>query len=238
MRTRAIARATARRILVVLLLAGYGLPSLAAAQCPEPSAEQRAMADEINFARMQPGQYADIIERYFEDMGENGLYRDARGRWIRTEEGRTAVDEAVAFLRVAAPVPALALDRCLSQAAGDHVADTGPSGQIGHVGSDGSKPSQRASRRVGEKVHCGENISYGMSTPQEHVIGLIVDDGVSSRGHRDNLFTPGYRSLGVAAGAHRDYGSMAVQMFCHEDLSARSRGQAAATHADTAAGAE
>lgn len=221
MRTRAIARASTRRTLVVLLLASCGQPSLAAAQCPEPSAEQRAMADEINQARMQPATYADIIERHFAGMNEDGLYLNKAGRWVQTNEGQAAVDEAVAFLRKAAPMPALPLDRCLSQAANDHVADTGPSGNIGHVGTDGGRPSDRASRRMGERMYCGENISYGRNTPREHIIALLVDDGVASRGHRDNLFAPRYRSLGVGIGPHERYGTMTVHVLCLEDLSSR-----------------
>lgn len=36
-------------------------------------------------------------------------------------------------------------------------------------------------------VH-GENIAYGKETGKEAIIDLIVDDGVSKRGHRKNVF--------------------------------------------------
>lgn len=218
MKIPTVGLSTTRSKLCLLLLAGCGLPAQAAAQCAEPSVEQRAMADEINLARTQPAIYADIIARHFTGMREDGLYQEPTGRWVKTREGQAAVDEAVAYLRAAAPMPALPLHACLSQAADDHIADAVRSRRGGHIGSDGSRPSERASRRVGVRVHCGENISYGRRTAQEHMIALIVDDGVASRGHRDNLFAPRYRSLGVGVGERTSQGYMTVHMLCMETL--------------------
>jgi uncharacterized protein YkwD len=37
---------------------------------------------------------------------------------------------------------------------------------------------------------------------------LIVDDGVPNRGHRENIFNPDFRCLGVFTGHHKDFETM------------------------------
>lgn len=178
--------------------------------------EQQAMLTEINLARANPGYYAEIIERYFSDLDEHRIYvRD--GQQILMQEGRPAVDEAIAFLRKVRPRAALRMNSCLSLAAQDHVVASGARGLTGHVGADGSNPSERAARRVGHQAYCGENISYGAMTAREHVIALLVDDGVASRGHRANLFNQTYHSLGIGIGAHAVYQQMTVHLLCIDE---------------------
>jgi uncharacterized protein YkwD len=40
-----------------------------------------------------------------------------------------------------------------------------------------------------------------------------VDDGVSDRGHRDNLLDPRWTVAGVACGPHREYEQMCVMDY-------------------------
>lgn len=192
------------------------------AACTQPIdrlALQRQMADELNLARTNPEAYALIIEQHFRTLGSNRIHR-REGRTVRMIEGRPAVNEAIRFLRSTKPLPALSLNSCLSQSAQDHVSGTGPSGQTGHRGRDGSDPSERATRRLGYRAYCGENISYGRDSAREHVIALIVDDGVRSRGHRLNVFNGSYRSIGIGVGSHARYRSMTVHVLCTNDLPA------------------
>lgn len=204
----------------VLVVATAAAQVTSGVGCTQPSkrlAEQRRMADEVNLARSSPMAYANIIELYYRTLGNNRLYR-REGRTQRMIEGRSAVEEAVTFLRSTKPLPALKLNSCLSQSAQDHVNDTGPSGQTGHRGRDGSDPSERATRRLGYRAYCGENISYGRNSAREHVIALIVDDGVKSRGHRVNIFRESYRSIGIGIGSHAQYRNMTVHALCTDDL--------------------
>ena len=94
--------------------------------------------------------------------------------------------------------------------AADHVRDQGPSGATGHTGSDGSTMSARIERHGQWGGGISENIDYGSADAREVVISLVVDDGVSSRGHRRNLLDPAIRFAGAACGPHQRYRTMCV----------------------------
>lgn len=81
----------------------------------------------------------------------------------------------------------------------------GPSGATGHTGLDGSSPFDRIARYTTMEVTAGENIDYGDKEPIEVIIALAIDDGVSTRGHRTNLFNPGYAKVGIFTGSHKVY---------------------------------
>jgi hypothetical protein len=104
----------------------------------------------------------------------------------------------------------------LSQAAKDHVTDTGPKSIIGHTGSNGSSMSDRINRYGTWKSGASENISYGYNTAREIVIQLLIDDGVEGRGHRKNIMDSNSRYVGVAVGTHARYRYMCVQDFAND----------------------
>jgi len=170
------------------------------------------VVEEMNLARTEPGRYAQFLEerrryyrgRRFERPGEVAII---------TNEGVSAVDEAIEFLRRVKPVGALRPSRGMSRAAADHVRDQGPSGSTGHQGNDGSRMSHRVKRYGRWSGKLGENVSYGRSDARDVVVQLIVDDGIRSRGHRRNMFDPEFRVLGVGCGQHAGYRTMCVMTF-------------------------
>ena len=52
----------------------------------------------------------------------------------------------------------------------------------------------------------GENIDYGVKSPQEVMLALLIDDGVASRGHRTLIFKEGIKTMGSATSSHPKYG--------------------------------
>lgn len=188
---------------------------LAAEPAPPPAPDRaiaRELVAEVNLARTDPRGYARKLR------AERALYQ---GRLIRrpgsptdilTREGRPAVDEAIAALERQRPMPALTYDPLLSAAARDHVSDQGPRGAVGHTGSDGSDISRRFVRH-GASPYGGENIAYGADTAEGQVIQLLIDDGVPDRGHRKNIFHPGFKRIGAACGPHAVWGYMCVTDF-------------------------
>ena len=119
-----------------------------------------------------------------------------------------AIDEAVDFLAHQAPLPPLKGDGRLAEAAFEHAAGQGPTGELGH-GAPGSLGHRMQGRGLWAGM-CGETISYGQATPRDVVRQLIVDFGVADRGHRQLIFSQGFEIAGVACGPHKAYGSMCV----------------------------
>lgn len=181
------------------------------AQDPDDRVVAREVERQINLARTDPRAYAHRLRAHRAHY-EGRVFRDPRAISIETQEGVAAVDEAIAFLERQTPLPPLADNAILRLAAADHVEDQGPFGAVGHEGSDGSSFVDRIVRHGGP-ASGGENISYGGDSGEAVVIQLIVDDGVPNRGHRTNIFRPGYVSQGAACGRHRAYRYMCVIDF-------------------------
>ncbi|MBS4060441.1 MAG: CAP domain-containing protein, partial [Bacteroidetes bacterium] len=105
-------------------------------------------------------------------------------------------------------------DESLSRAASDHVRDQGQTGVIGHTGNDNSSPLKRVKRYVNsDYMYIGENISYGLTSAEEIVSFLLINDGMPSRSHREILLNPKFNLTGVSCGYHRVYKTMCVIVY-------------------------
>jgi len=185
------------------------------------SSLEKQVIQEINLARQNPQKYASFLEQLKPYYVGKFIKRPDEPTSIN-EEGVSAVDEAIRFLKSAKPIAMLKYSKGMSRAAMDHVRDQGQKGTLGHKGSDGSQPGDRVNRYGTWRWTVGENISYGRDKARDIVIGLIIDDGVPSRGHRDNIFNPAYKVTGVACGAHKTFDIMCVIDFAGEFVEKRS----------------
>lgn len=157
---------------------------------------------EMNMARTNPKKYAkDFIEPQA-DLFEGTLYDG----YLRTEEGAPAVIECVKAMSSAKAAPILYPSKGMSKAAAHHVKAICPKGLTGHKSPDGLDPFDRMDLYGSWKSSAAENISYGDNTAREIVIALLIDDGVSSRGHRKNILDIEMNKTGVAfSDSHKEW---------------------------------
>jgi uncharacterized protein YkwD len=173
---------------------------------------EKEVVQELNLVRKNPRKYATYLERMKVYYDGKVIKRPNRP-YVQTQEGLKAVEEAIHFLRAAKPMAPFRVSAGMSRAARDHVQSQGPQGAIGHKGADGSEPADRVNR-YGKWIRTvGENIAYGSEDARDIVVGLIVDDGVTDRGHRKNIFNPSFQVIGVACGSHKVYQTMCVITF-------------------------
>ena len=173
---------------------------------------EKAVFYEINRARTNPKGFASLLEQW-KPYYDGTLLKFPGEIPIQTIEGWKAVDEAIRFLRSIQSMSPLTFYKGMSLGAWDHVKDLISSGRIGHTGSDGSQPWDRVSRYGTWKKPIGENISFGPNKAQPIVMGLIIDDGVSGRGHRKNIFNPLFRATGIACHEQAHYRTICVITF-------------------------
>lgn len=83
-------------------------------------------------------------------------------------------------------------------------------GIFGHNSSNGMSFSDRINRRCAQSYgSSGENIGsefkvQGRNHALQTVMGLIIDDGVSSRGHRKNIFSKDFKYIGISSRVQKD----------------------------------
>ncbi len=192
----------------------HSKPAKAALTQPEllSSPQEREILAEINLARTNPALYLNYLEDFKKFYrGKEIKYSD--GSTLVTNEGISALEEAIAFVRPLKPLPPLELRQGLILGAKDHVNDLVKTGQSGHRGSDGSMLENRLNRYGNWSVSVGEDIVYRSRKAREDVIALIIDDGVKSRGHRKNIFKSDFHVIGLALGSSSKTPPMCVITF-------------------------
>lgn len=152
------------------------------------TASEKQMVQEINFVRCYPKEYAAIVAA---ELGK----RSAKEEGLKPDE-LVALNELLAELKVMQPLAPLDVSECLSKAAKKHGADMKAKGFIAHEGSDGKEPHDRMNAACGKTETSGENIGGGDSV-RGKVIELLIDEGISGRGHRRTLLDADWTHVGV-----------------------------------------
>ena len=161
-----------------------------------------------NKLRTEPKYFIEFLEARLPYFDERNILWLPGKPGLLTREGPAAVQEAIDYLAEAGTQPVFEWRSGMARACEDHVADTGAKGLTGHSGSDDSSPYDRMNRYGKWGRWAAENISYGQTTGMDVVLQLLIDDGVTSRGHRKNLFSEYGTVTGVASGVHDKYDTM------------------------------
>lgn len=132
------------------------------------SPSEAELFDLLNFVRLNPAKFASRIEEeYLPHMGEDKILRLPGAKAVvKTNEGKAAIEEAIASLREISDGPELQpiqIAQGLLYATQDHLADqwSDQNGFTGHNGSDGSNSKTRANRYGEWKDSIGESLCYG-----------------------------------------------------------------------------
>ncbi|MEL3908602.1 MAG: CAP domain-containing protein [Treponemataceae bacterium] len=173
------------------------------------------ICNELNFARTNPSKYAtDVLELHLASFESDGVtYKDSAGLRIRTIEGKSAVQEAIDELKGCSAIGKLTLDEGLSKASELLASYQVRTKTTGHNGPNGMNMRARIEKFGKWSGYIGENCAYGPKTPREIVAQLIIDDGVSKCGHRQNIFNSTYKIVGIAYHEGGSYGSVCVMDF-------------------------
>ena len=172
-----------------------------------PPQAEKELLTEINQARANPAVYATYLEN-LKPIFNGKEYQAAGRRPLMTEEGWSAVDEAIKFLRATQPLPPLSESNGLNLAAQVHIKDQSSSGSTGHTGSNSSLIEQRVKPFGNWQGAIGENLTYGNESARERILTWLIDDGFPSRGHRKRLLSNDYTVAGLACGPHPQFVSM------------------------------
>lgn len=151
-----------------------------AKSCSYMTAVEKRMIVEVNLARAYPRVYAQIISTYLDDK--------ANGPFGLVFDDYVAGMELIEELNAAEPMSILKPMQCVYDAAKKHGIDCDKRGFQDHTGSDGSDPWDRILGACKELKYGNENLQGGgTSNPREAVISLLIDGGISNRGHRYNM---------------------------------------------------
>jgi uncharacterized protein YkwD len=132
-----------------------------------PSARETEMMNEINYVRTNPEEYAQYVSDYLE-------------YWDSDRSEIAAADELVKELRKMKPLDSLKFSQELYDAAVKHGKWMKSKAQFEHSDYD-----------------YGENLVAGDSTVRFAMLNLLIDSGVSGRGHRKNILDPEYKHVAV-----------------------------------------
>jgi hypothetical protein len=155
------------------------------------SSVEKDVVMHVNLVRLYPRKYLSIVvlpwempERYRALDKSTSYYRGLVTELSRVQPMRAVVPSE--RLKVSAD--------CFAKAQGER-------GTTGHNRWSTGCPD----------LNTAENCQYGMDSGEDIVMRLLIDEGVTSLGHRKNLLNAEYKKIGVGHAAHKKYGKVTVQ---------------------------
>lgn len=164
----------------------------------------------MNEARTNPSGFAKYVKAEMDTFFNEWELPLKPGCNYRTNESKKVWKETYEFLTHQKPLKPFKLNQGLTLAADDHAVDMAQHNFFGHNSSNGQSFSKRIEKRCGQAFgSSGENIGSdfkvaGRNHALQTVMGLIIDDGVPSRGHRKNIFSSDFTNVGCSSRVQGD----------------------------------
>ena len=150
----------------------------------------------LNEARTDPTSFSNYVDNEIKKFTSDNEMPLMPGCNYGVNESVKAWHECKTFLKQQKPMDPFKLSESLNMSALDHATDLAKHNMMGHTGTDGSDLTTRIKRRCGTRGYgtLAENIGtdflvQGRNHALQTVLGLIIDDGVPSRGHRHNIYS-------------------------------------------------
>ncbi|MBR1715789.1 MAG: CAP domain-containing protein [Treponema sp.] len=155
---------------------------------------------ELNKARTNPKAYAALYILPMKDT-------------YKGTEGNAALIECLSEMSKLDSLGTLNFAQGLYECAKEHADSSAAAGAFSHTRVDGTE-TFAAFGKYGTYSSAGENIAAGQRTVRDVVVDLLIDDGIESRGHRKNILSSSFDSVGVGYSAqHTKYTTMWVFDF-------------------------
>jgi len=167
----------------------------------------------INMVRTNPRKFTTDFILPLENCFVKKVMTVPGGEGVVTDEGAKAVYELIKVLPKAEKCELLIPSKGLRKAASDLANYQEKTGKTGHIGDKGETLSKRVLKYGKYSSTIAENVSYGEESALMVVITLLIDDGVSSRGHRENILNQKLKQVGVVWGKHPKFDKMCVMTF-------------------------
>ena len=143
----------------------------------------------LNLCRLYPQDFLKFeLTNYFGD--------EKYGDYLKNSTYRKSL---ISKLRAMKPIIELTFDMDLYKNAACFAKEQGTAGTSGHTRI-----------KCPKEVYKAECCSYGMNTAKDIVLQLLIDDRVSSLGHRKICLDARYSKIGVSVSSHKEWGTCAV----------------------------
>ncbi len=188
-----------------------------ARNCGYMKESEKKMIAEINLVRSNPAGYTMYLDYYYElaklnlkhfgkgklsyslsilyektNRGERKMKVDTIWSYEYEEEVH-AIESLLKDLNNTPPLSLMLPDKGIYEAARKHGLDQDRHNwTLGHMGSDGSWPSERIQKYSSQMITGNENLAgrFPEPTARDIVIQLLIDSGIPEYGHRYNLLDP------------------------------------------------
>ncbi len=165
--------------------------------------EEKRVVLLVNLVRAYPDKFAKSFVDYYYNVYLKGDFNKESIYYKSLYED----------LKKAKSTGALYPSKKLSDAALFHAKDSWKNFLIGHVSSDGTGMFERIDRYADGDMF-GENCYYGLGDPFIIVLALLIDEGVPDFGHRYNMLSKDWKSIGISIFDYNpNYGEICVQDF-------------------------
>ena len=170
------------------------------------------IVEQINLARTNPNKFANILQGYLKHF-KGKIFKYPGITPISTNEGKSAVEDAINFLDKQDVLKALESNKDMNLLAFDSLSNILKSKSFEEI-EDNNDLDSLIDKYGTISGAFAQSIEFGTNTAEMLVANLIIDDGDDARGNRLNIFKPNFKIVGIDHGTHQQFRSATVIIFC------------------------